>query len=483
MKYCSECGSKLVTESAKFCSECGFRLIDPCPETNEEAANVNNINENSDPELSEFEKSMCFFEYTEEPDGRYVIQRCIDDSAKTILVPEEISEISANAFREHASLEEIVLPRNLISIGKSAFEGCKKLKKVTIYSAMSIEEKAFCMCSSLESITLPANLFCIEADTFSGCGRLQSVELHEGLSSIYDRAFNLCESLKSVKLPSSLVSIGVNAFSQCRSLESVDISDGVRYIYEGAFSNCSLLKEFTVPKSVNYMGCNVFFGCTSLKSVNKIGNTKILYFGELAKICAFVGQPWNFSTELPSGCKLQSKQRITPAKPKAIKKTASKKTVSDSESGTFDNLKCEALANGSFKLLACLDRSAKKVVLPESITEIRSGAFENCTELCDIELSSALSYIGVDAFANCYSLKAIAIPGSVDNIDSGAFEGCFNLERVTFEDPTGWYYEDDEAEDPDDCEVDISPDELTDSQRAAELLKTRDKYTTWLKRN
>lgn len=123
------------------------------------------------------------------------------------------------------------------------------------------------------------------------------------------------------------------------------------------------------------------------------------------------------------------------------------------------------------------------MVLPESITEIRSGAFENCTELSDIELPSTLIYIGVSAFAKCSSLHTITIPRSVDNIDSGAFEGCRNLENVIFEDPDGWYYEDDEAEDPDNCEIDISPGNLKDPQKAAELLKTRDKYVTWLKRD
>ena len=86
MKFCPECGSKLTSESAKFCSECGFRLSNLLPEANEKASNTCNLNENSEPELGEFEKSMCFFEYTEEPDESYVIQRCIDDFAKTILV-------------------------------------------------------------------------------------------------------------------------------------------------------------------------------------------------------------------------------------------------------------------------------------------------------------------------------------------------------------------------------------------------------------
>ena len=483
MKFCPECGSKLTSESAKICSECGFRLSNLLPEANEKASNTCNLNENAEPELGEFEKSMCFFEYTEEPDESYVIQRCIDDFAKTILVPEGVSEISASAFREHSCLEEIVLPRSLISIGESAFEGCKKLKKVTLYGAIELGEKAFYMCTSLKSVSLPANLLRIEADTFSGCWSLQDVEIPEGLGSISDRAFYYCKSLKSVKLPSSLVFIGVNAFSQCQSLRSADMLDGVRYIDDGAFSHCSQLKEFTIPKSVNYMGCSVFFGCTSLKSVKKIGNTKILYFGELAKICELVGNPWNFSSELPFGCELVSKQRSTSAKPKAQKKAATKSQGSDSEANAFDNLKCETLATGSLKLLAYLDRSVKKVVLPESITEIRAGAFENCTELSDIELPSTLIYIGVSAFENCSSLKAITIPRSVDNIDCGAFEGCCNLERVAFEDPNGWYYEDDEAEDPDDCEIDISPEDLKDPQKAAELLKTRDRYITWLKRD
>ena len=201
---------------------------------------------------------------------------------------------------------------------------------------------------------------------------------------------------------------------------------------------------------------------------------------------------WNPQWELPAGCKVVRKSttnanKSSPEQP-APKKTNTKKNISKSQEiahtlNQFENMKCEALPGGSYKLIAYLDSSAVSVTLPDSITEIRSGAFENCTELSDIELPSTLIYIGVSAFENCSSLKTITIPRSVDNIDSGAFEGCRNLENVIFEDPDGWYYEDDEAEDPDDCEIDISPEDLKDLQKAAELLKTRDRYITWLKRD
>ena len=335
-------------------------------------------------------------------------------------------------------------------------------------------------------------------EAFYACIKLKCATLQHGVESIGNKAFCSCTKLEQIDLPETIKVICAEAFSDCRSLTSFTIPSGTWLIEKYCFFYCEKLSQITIPKSVTYIGSMPCFCCFQLKKAIIEGNGKIMrcHDSDESEEEADLTSEWNPEFELPFDCKIIRKSNLSKAptsKPSGKGKKNLNIGVKSSKSaptkekkpnlGHFENMKCEELSDGSFKLLAYLDRTAENVVLPESITEIRSGAFENCTELSDIELPSTLIYIGVSAFAKCSSLHTITIPRSVDNIDSGAFEGCRNLENVIFEDPDGWYYEDDEAEDPDDCEIDISPEDLKDPQKAAELLKTRDKYVTWLKRD
>ncbi|MCM1260390.1 MAG: leucine-rich repeat protein [Staphylococcus sp.] len=76
------------------------------------------------------------------------------------------------------------------------------------------------------------------------------------------------------------------------------------------------------------------------------------------------------------------------------------------------------------------NRNITKIVIPETVTEVAYSAFENCSYLQSITLSSNLVSIGSSAFKNCTSLASINIPNSVTHIDSSAFEGCAYLQTI-----------------------------------------------------
>lgn len=72
----------------------------------------------------------------------------------------------------------------------------------------------------------------------------------------------------------------------------------------------------------------------------------------------------------------------------------------------------------------------EKILLPEGLTHIGEGAFQECGQLERLRLPKGLLYIGPYAFCDCWQLEKISIPASVRYIGDGAFCGCINMETV-----------------------------------------------------
>ena len=75
-------------------------------------------------------------------------------------------------------------------------------------------------------------------------------------------------------------------------------------------------------------------------------------------------------------------------------------------------------------------KSAKEIILPPGLKEIKEETFNDFSELEKINLPEGLQCIGAAAFSDCVSLKELVIPETVDTIENGAFQGCESLERV-----------------------------------------------------
>ena len=83
---------------------------------------------------------------------------------------------------------------------------------------------------------------------------------------------------------------------------------------------------------------------------------------------------------------------------------------------------------GGFAFYWCLALTNFKV--PDNVISIGESAFDYCIELTSITLGNSLSHIDNYAFYGCTSLNTITIPKSITVIGYGAFEGCEMLESV-----------------------------------------------------
>lgn len=71
-----------------------------------------------------------------------------------------VTSVGANAFKGNKNITSVVVKKNVKTIGKNAFAGCTKLKKVTINSAKltTINAKAFSGCKSLKTIIIKSKV-------------------------------------------------------------------------------------------------------------------------------------------------------------------------------------------------------------------------------------------------------------------------------------------------------------------------------------
>ena len=242
----------------------------------------------------------------------------------------------------------------------------------TTYSVTSIGSEAFQGCSGLTSVTIPNSVTSIDYDAFSACSGLTSVSIPNSVTSIGNSAFRYCVGLTSVTILNSVTSIGSEAFAYCYVLKSVNIPNSVNSIGNSAFCVCHELTSITIPNSVTSIGDDAFRGCSGLESiVVESGNSKY-----------------------------------------------------DSR----DN--CNAIIETATNTLLA---GCKNTTIPNSVTEIGNGAFEDCRGLTSITIPNSVTEIGNSAFLRCSGLTSVTIPNSVTSIGNEALRLCSGLESIVVE--------------------------------------------------
>ena len=121
-------------------------------------------------------------------------------------------------------ITELVIPEGVTTIGKNTFRNCTSITSIIFPESIAdIEEAAFRHCTSLKSVTVPGSVKKIGWSAFYECTSLESVTLENGITNLAYYAFGKCTSLTSIVIPESVTSIGYNVFDGCSSLSAIYI--------------------------------------------------------------------------------------------------------------------------------------------------------------------------------------------------------------------------------------------------------------------
>ena len=213
-------------------------------------------------------KKLTYMVVGVKSDDYYELQARQNSSVREMVFSEGITEVFGGMAKKMETLEKVVLPSTVTSIGREAFWGCKKLTEINIPSKVkNIGTSAFAGCTALQSIDLPDGLQELGGSAFASCTALKKVSLPKSLMSIGMEAFYNCSSLQEIVIPYNVSKIGDEAFSGCSSLKTAIIQCNVKEIPASLFRGCKSLESVIVPNSVTLVGVQAFRGCSSLKEI------------------------------------------------------------------------------------------------------------------------------------------------------------------------------------------------------------------------
>lgn len=282
--------------------------------------------------------------------GEEAFKEC--SSLTTINLPNSITTIGANAFNGTKLTGPLNIPSSLVSLGDNAFHGCGGITGTLLFPGAleNISKNAFAGCAGVEEIILPRGVLTISDGAFNNCSGVQRLWLTNSIKTIGVSALSGMKNLKKIYFSGTIsewetgiqwadkgyqmgvaittneeiasgscgealtwslnsagdltvsgtgdmasftatgapwaeyrdqvklvivgqgvTSIGSSAFQDCKNLELVRLPNTLTALGKAAFLRCGKLTNITLPASLESVGEDCFTGCEKLELLNLTG--------------------------------------------------------------------------------------------------------------------------------------------------------------------------------------------------------------------
>lgn len=386
---------------------------------------------------------------------------------KEIYVPDTVTVLQKDVFRECPNLETVHLSENISKITTTMFSGCTSLRKINIPDSVSelkkgsfrdspvtdvhigksmriLSPEAFGISEYDErtgSFRLARNLKNIDVDAenpyltakngcvysrdgkelITGMSEFHNISIPEGTERIAESAFANMRDLTDISFPESLREIGAYAFYNS-GLRSIRIGRNVRKIEEQAFGNSSNLSSVIFEDGIEEIGDGAFDNCpivsvTLPSTIRSLGNRSFSCFGgyndRMMGFRIAENNPY-LHTDGTALYRLDGEKKILVS-------------IYDRQYRSYE------------------DEQLEYTVEPGT-THIADEACMNCSRLAKVTLPEGLISIGDNAFAFT-GVSSLYIPSSLQHIGETAFSASENwdgsyrgLDSVTIAEGNTWFF-------------------------------------------
>lgn len=352
----------------------------------------------------------------------------------------KVTAIDNEAFKG-SQVTSVTLPKSVVSIGKSAFEGSTL---VTL---------------AVTDGTNPA--------VSTGTDRFDHI------TKLGDAAFKGCAAFKDVFYPAPVKNLGTSVFAGT-GIETVTIPSHVETVGEGAFADCRQLKNVELPKALKAVDSKAFAGCDALVSVKCVATSPISIsddtFSATAYQTATLSVPVGFSnaykaatgwsnfanyaefvlsveindrfvangisyrvTSMADGAKTACVTYMPIDGPSDRTKLKSANAAYTGEINVPDRVNYQ---NIEFKITAVNDSAffeaskITKLSLPDAIAGIGKAVCFDCTGMTEIKFPASLKELGDYALAYT-KISTASLPEGFEKIGVRSFMSCSALASVT----------------------------------------------------
>ena len=324
-----------------------------------------------------------------------------NENIESVVIPSCVTNIEERAFYKCQSLQEIYLNYGVSKINNYCFGECEQLYKINLLDSIAfIGKGTFQNCINLKELRLPWSLTQIEEYAFSNIGIVE-LELPLNLESIEANGFFGCQSLQVVNCNNKLKYIKTQAFGECVELTVINLNEQLLELGKEVFLNCEKLQEIIIPNNIQFIDSAILKGCNTLMTLKVpfIGSKKTtLEDGEFAE---------NKKTNSVLGYFFGIKE-VTEEIKEGIEET--EQYYAPLGLGTNELQKQSYL----------VPKSLKNIIITNT-TFIPFGAFSNCTNIREVEMSEEIINIQDYGFYNCIKISTIKLSPNIEYIGSYAF--------------------------------------------------------------
>lgn len=237
----------------------------------------------------------------------------------------------------------------------------------------------------------------IYSDDFKICHKvvdnnITKIEFHPETIQINKLSSSVLSNLEEIIFNKKLEIINPDVFAMS-NIKIVDLSQtSLKYIEDYAFEKCKMLEKAYFPSTLIALGHGIFEGCKNLKELD-FSHTNLTRIGDYCFRKSGIENIY-----LPSTLTLIGNGIFTETLLKEI---------------DLSNTNLKTLETDAFSFCSLLE----KVILPDTLLEIKPYAFSQCFKLEKISLPKNIKILGHAIFQDT-QIKSLYLPSSIKHLDN-----------------------------------------------------------------